>query len=144
MKWYEHKLQGAAESETCKILWDFSIQTIHMLRYNKPDVMVQNKVHHISCILLNASHFELRIIKVGEIDISSFPVHKLALLLKMKGKIVSIISGSLGIVSKAIKWNTKEIVIECSIELLKRLSLRHGLINQENINQENVSYSLFL
>ena len=36
-QWYTHKPEKVVESEECKILWDFSIQTDKTLEHNRPD-----------------------------------------------------------------------------------------------------------
>ena len=42
-KWYEHQPEPVQENERCKILWDFSIQTDHMIEARRPDVIVIDK-----------------------------------------------------------------------------------------------------
>ena len=42
-KWYEHELESILENEDCKILWDFSIQTDHVIEARRPDFIVVDK-----------------------------------------------------------------------------------------------------
>ena len=42
-KWYEHEPENVLENEDCKILWDFSIQTDHVLEARRPDLVVVDK-----------------------------------------------------------------------------------------------------
>ena len=42
-KWYIHKPEKVLESENCKILWDFPIQTDKTLEHNRPDITVIGK-----------------------------------------------------------------------------------------------------
>ena len=42
-KWYIHKPEKVLESETCKILWNFPIQTDKTLEHNRPDITVIDK-----------------------------------------------------------------------------------------------------
>ena len=42
-KWYIHKPEKVLESENCKILWDFPIQTDKTLEHNRPDITVVDK-----------------------------------------------------------------------------------------------------
>ena len=43
-KWYEHESESALDNEDHKILWDFSIQTDHVIEARTPDlVLVDNK-----------------------------------------------------------------------------------------------------
>ena len=42
-KWYEHEPESVLESEDYKILWDFSIQTDHVIEARRPDLVVVDK-----------------------------------------------------------------------------------------------------
>ena len=42
-KWYEHEPASVLENEDYKILWDFSIQTDHVIEAWRPDLVVVDK-----------------------------------------------------------------------------------------------------
>ena len=42
-KWYEHEPESVLENEDYKILWDFSIQTDHVIEGRRPDLVVIDK-----------------------------------------------------------------------------------------------------
>ena len=42
-KWYEHESESVLEIEDYKILWDFSIQTDHVIEARRSDLFVVNK-----------------------------------------------------------------------------------------------------
>ena len=42
-KWYEHEPESVLENEDYKILWDFSIQTDHVIEARRPDLVVVDK-----------------------------------------------------------------------------------------------------
>ena len=42
-KWYEHEQESVLENEDYKILWDFSIQTDHVIEVRRPDLVVVDK-----------------------------------------------------------------------------------------------------
>ena len=42
-KWYEHESESVLENEDYKILWDFSIQTDHVIEPRRPDFVVVEK-----------------------------------------------------------------------------------------------------
>ena len=42
-KWYMHNLESFLENETHKILWDFEIQTDHLISARRPDLMIVQK-----------------------------------------------------------------------------------------------------
>ena len=41
-KWYMHKPESVLENETHKILWDFEIQTDHLIPARRPDLVLIN------------------------------------------------------------------------------------------------------
>ena len=50
--WYTHNAEKVLESDSCKILWDFSIQTDKKLKHNKPDITVIDKVNK-ACLIID-------------------------------------------------------------------------------------------
>ena len=42
-KWYEHEPESVLENGDYKILWDFSIQTDHVIETRRPDLVVVDK-----------------------------------------------------------------------------------------------------
>ena len=42
-EWYIHKPESVLENEIHKILWDFEIQTDHLIQARKPDLMLINE-----------------------------------------------------------------------------------------------------
>ena len=42
-KWYEHEPEGVIETEKCKILWDFMVQTDRIIPARRPDVIIIDK-----------------------------------------------------------------------------------------------------
>ena len=42
-KWYKHKPESVFENEDYKILWDFSIQTDHVIEARGPELVVVDK-----------------------------------------------------------------------------------------------------
>ena len=41
--WYMHNLDSVLENEMHKILWDFEIQTDHIIFARRPDLVIVNK-----------------------------------------------------------------------------------------------------
>ena len=50
-KWYEHKRESVLENENYKILWDFSIQTDHVIEAQRPDLVLVDKKERICKII---------------------------------------------------------------------------------------------
>ena len=42
-KWYENEAEDVLENEDDKILWDFSIQTDHVIEAQRPDLVAVDK-----------------------------------------------------------------------------------------------------
>ena len=42
-KWYMHNPESILENETHKILWDFEIQSDHLISARRPDLGIVNK-----------------------------------------------------------------------------------------------------
>ena len=42
-KWYTHKPESILENETHKLLWDFEIQTDHLILARRLDLVIINK-----------------------------------------------------------------------------------------------------
>ena len=41
--WYEHNAEKVTEHVKAKILWDFNIQTDHLIQARRPDIVVKDK-----------------------------------------------------------------------------------------------------
>ena len=53
-KWYMHKLESLLENKTHKILWDFEIQTNHLITARGPDLVIVEKKRGEKENLLNS------------------------------------------------------------------------------------------
>ena len=51
-KWYDHVPEKVEETDHVKILWDFNIQTDHVIEHRRPDVVVLDK-HEKMCHLID-------------------------------------------------------------------------------------------
>ena len=51
-KWYEHEPESVLENEDFKILWDFSIQTDHVIEARRPDLVLVDKKER-SCEIID-------------------------------------------------------------------------------------------
>ena len=47
-KWYMHKLESARENETQNILWDFEMQTDHIISTRGPDLMIVDQKRELA------------------------------------------------------------------------------------------------
>ena len=58
-KWYEHEPERVLENEDYKILWDFSVQTDHVIEARRPDLVVVDKKER-SCKIIEDLGRELQ------------------------------------------------------------------------------------
>ena len=45
-KWYEHQPEPVIENDSCKILWNFTVQTDHFRTARRPVMIFIDKEHH--------------------------------------------------------------------------------------------------
>ena len=70
--WYTYNAEKVLESDLCKILWDFSIQTGKKLNHNKPDITVIDKVNKTCLIIDPSCSFDSRILVKEEEKLSNY------------------------------------------------------------------------
>ena len=46
-KWYEHEPESVSENQDHEILWDFSIQTDHVIEARRSDLLIVDKKERI-------------------------------------------------------------------------------------------------
>ena len=101
--WYTRNAEKVLESDSCKILWYFSIQTDKKLKHNKPDITVIDKVNK-TCLIIDPSFpFGSRIVVKEEEKLSNYEElkYELARIWSMKKvSSVPIVIGALGTVTK--------------------------------------------
>ena len=63
-KWYNHKPGSVVENDRVKILWDFNIQTDHVIHHRRLDIVVlyktERKCHLIDIAVLEEKRIELK------------------------------------------------------------------------------------
>ena len=60
-KWYEHQPEAVQENERYKILWDFNIQTEHVIEARRPDMIVIDKETKFAKIIDFAIPYDSRV-----------------------------------------------------------------------------------
>ena len=76
VKWYELKPERVCDSERFKLLWDFTIQTDHQIEYNKPHIVLVNKVDKSCTIIDVACPFDRRLVSNGRQKIKKYQDQK--------------------------------------------------------------------
>ena len=124
-KWYKHQPEPVTENENCTILWDFGIHTDKMISANRPDIIIKYKEEK-QCILIDMSvpcdanittkEFEKKSkYKNLEIEIQR--------MWQMKTKVVPIVVGALGTVTKDFESCVKLLPETISSKEIQKIAL---------------------
>ena len=101
-KWYEHEAENVLEYEDYKILWDFSIQTDHVIEAWRPDLIGVDKKERSCKIIDSAVTGDSRIEEKEEDKIEKYQDLRVELqkIWNVKVKIISLVVGYLGAILK--------------------------------------------
>ena len=112
-KWYEHEPESVLENEDYKILWDFSIQTDHDIEGRTPDLVVVAKKERNSKIIDFEVPGDSRIEERENNKIKKYQDlgRELQKIWNVKVKIIPLVVGSLGAITKQFGNRLKQIGI---------------------------------
>ena len=116
VKWYNHKPASVVENDRVKILWDFNIQTDHVIQ--RPDIVVLYK-NERKCHLIDIELKEQE--KIDNYTELRQEVKKIWNLSQVV--VVPVVIGALGVTSKRLKDWLEKLNIKSSIELLQKAAL---------------------
>ena len=124
-KWYMHYPAPVLENDTHKLLWDFNIQTDHLILARRPDLIIINKKKKICKIVDFAVPADHRIIlkesekKDKYLDLA----RELKKLWNMKVTIVPIVISALGTITKGLLKGLEDLEIGERIETIQTTAL---------------------
>ena len=107
-KWYMHNPASVLENDTHKVLWDFDIQTDHLISATRPDLIIINKkkkemkICKIVDFAVPADH-RIKLKEYEKRDKYLDLAIELKKLWNMKMTIIPIVSGAFGTVTKGLK-----------------------------------------
>ena len=112
-KWYEHEPESVLENEDYKILWDFSIQTDHVIEARRLDLVLVDKKERICKIIDFAVRGDSRIEEKEKDKIEKYQDlgRELQKTWNVKVKIIPLVVGSLGAIPKHFGNRLKQIAI---------------------------------
>ena len=112
-KWYEYEPESVLENEDYKILWDFSIQTDHVIEAQRPDLVVVDKKERSCKIIDFAVSGDSRIAEKEKNKIEKYQDlgRELRKIWNVKVKIIPLVVGSLGAIPKQFGNGLKQIGI---------------------------------
>ena len=101
--WYNHKPASVVENDRVKILWDFNIQTDHVIQHRRPDIVVLYK-NERKCHLIDIELKEQE--KIDNYTELRQEVKKIWNLSQVV--VVPVVTGALGVTSERLKdWPEK-------------------------------------
>ena len=112
-KWYEYEPESVLENEDYKTLWDFSVQTHHVIEARRPDLVVVEKKERNCKIIEFAVPRDSRIEKKEKDKIEKYQElgRELQKIWNVKVKIIPLVVGSLGAIPKQFGNRLKQIGI---------------------------------
>ena len=112
-QWYEHEPESVLESEDYKILWNFNIQTDHVVEARRPDLVVADKKRRTCKIIDFAVAGDSRIEEKEKEKIEKYQDlrRELQKIWNVKVKIIPLVVSSLGAMPKQFGNRLKEIGI---------------------------------
>ena len=111
VNWYNHKPAKVVENGRVKILWDFNIQTDHVIQHRRPDIVVLYKIerkYHLIDITVNGdkkieSKEQEKIDNYRELRRKVKKIWKLSVVV-----VVPVVIGALGVTPKRLEdWLKK-------------------------------------
>ena len=124
-KWYMHNPAPVLENDSHKLLWDFNIQTDHLIPARRPDLIIINKRKRICKIIDFAVPEDNRINwkesekKDKYLDLD----RELKKLWNMKVTIVPIVIGALGTVTKGLLKGLEDFEVGGRVETIQTTAL---------------------
>ena len=124
-KSYEHQPEGVVEKENVKTLWDFNIQTDNEIQARRPDIVIHDKSNKSCYIIDVAIPGDARVPQKEAEKIEKYNDlrRELQKLWKVKAKVVPIVVGALGTVSKSLTGYLKEIKVSTKIQVIQKSAL---------------------
>ena len=108
-----------------KILWDFLFQTDGRIEHRKPDIVVLDKTKN-TCLIVDVAIPGDHRIALKEVEkIMNYAELKVELerMWKTKTKVIPIVIGALGSITKKFRENLKELEVKHNIKVFKKSAL---------------------
>ena len=124
-KWYEHEPERVLENEDYKILWDFCIQTDHVIEARRPDLVVVDKKERSCEVIDFAVPGDSSIEEKEKEKIEKYQDlgRELQKIWNVKVKIIPLVVGSLGAIPKQFGNRLKQIDMTVGIAQVQKTVL---------------------
>ena len=124
-KWYMHNPEPVLENDTHKFLWDFDIQTDHQISTRRPDLIIINKKKRICKIVdfaVPADH-RIKLKECEKRDKYLDLARELKKIWNMKVKIIPIVIGAFGTVTKGLLKGLEDLEVGDRVETIQTTAL---------------------
>ena len=124
-KWYDHVPEKVVENDQVKILWDFNIQTDHVIQHRRPDVVLLDKTKKMCHLIDIAVPGDIRVASKEMEKIEKYQdlARELRKIWQVKVKVVPVVVGALGTIPKALGKHLDEIGTNVRVDLLQKAAL---------------------
>ena len=110
-KWYEHSPKSVEENEEVKLLWDFTIQTDREIHHRRPDIVIQKKKAKETIIVDIAVPGDNNVLQ-KETEKYQDLAREIKRIWKSRTKVVPVVVGALGSVSKKLAGHLEQLGIK--------------------------------
>ena len=112
-KWFQHELGSVIENDRCKILWDSTVQTDHIIQARRPDMIVIDKKTNKAQVIDFAIPYDSRVDSKEMEKIEKYQdlARELKKLWDMKVVVIPIVLGALGTTPKTLQKRMTDIGI---------------------------------
>ena len=127
-KSYEHSPETVLENDSFKILWDFNIQTDHILEARRPDLVVVRKAERLTQIVDFAIPLDPLVVEREQQKIEKYQdlAREIKKMWNTKVAVIPIVVGSLGSISKRFEMWTDKLGIKINIKDVQKTALLHS------------------
>ncbi len=124
-KWHDHVPEKVAEIDQFKILWDFNIQTDHVIEHRRQGVVVLDKKKKMCHLIDIPVPGDIRIALKETEKIQKYQdlARELRKIWQVKVKVVPMVVGALGTIPKALGNNLEEIGTNVRVDQLQKATL---------------------
>ena len=125
-KWYMHNPAPVLENNTHKLLWDFNIQTDHLISARRPDLIIINKKKKRICKIVDFAVPGDHRIKLKECEKKDKYLdlaRELKKLWNMKVMIVPIVIGAFGTITRGLLKGLEDLEVGGRVETIQMTAL---------------------
>ena len=125
-KWYMHNPAPVLENDSHKLLWDFNIQTDHLIPARRPNLIIINKKKKRICKIVDfavSADHRINLKESEKKDNYLDLARELKKLWNMKITIVPIVFGALGTITKGLLKGLEDLEIGGRVETIQTTAL---------------------